>query len=190
MHARDRTINTLARSTQSRARASCTTYSCRGSSQTPLPALVSGYRVASASTTPSISSCARSSEIFGRIRPSTCRKLEPRSWTAVLVATGSHRSASSVGKENSAGMTPITVYTWSSSRTPAPIIECSPAKRRCHSRWLRIASRAPRRVSSSVKTRPSRGAVPSILNSEAVTNEPWTRSGSPAPRSVMGFALL
>ncbi len=78
-------------------------------------------------------------------------------------------------------MMPITVNTWSSSRTGRPTTDGSRPNARVHSPSLMTATAGPpARASSGVNPRPASGRTPSIGSNWSVTDNACSRIASPA----------
>ena len=128
---------------------------------------------------------ARSQLMPGFRRPTTSKKWFPRCAHAFASKPiGVNNCVSPRGKENPAGITPMTVYFSSFSDTVRPTAAGSDAKRRTHKPWVRTTVfGAPDRSSSVLKTRPIAGFTSRTANRFGVTCADSMSSGSPAPVS-------
>ncbi len=146
---------------------------------TPQPVFDCGYCVSSVAAMRRRSVCTWSLVTLGLSRPITCHEWFPRFFVGSICMVVQARAE--LGNSKSGGITPMIVFFTPSTRISFPMTSARPANRSCQSRSLRmITSGAPTRSSSSRKSRPSAGAMPSVRNIVHDTLPPGTYSAPPS----------
>ena len=186
-------------STSSAGRWSRTISSCSGTTRPTKAGAAFAARPAPGGAPPmsgcrriaSTSAAACAGDTPGRRRPSAEKANETASVRPSPFSTGAEgcmtmgvqSSSSGPGNANPSASTPTTVYGWPSSSIGAPAMSGSAAKRVVQVRKLSRTTRcAPRRASSSVKSRPSRGVARSSGKSDGETIAPRRLMGPSGPR--------